>query len=71
MDIASLVGIISGVVMILSAILIGGGAGIFINVPGLMIVIGGTTAAALLTFPLHDVVSAFRAAYHVFRETET
>jgi chemotaxis protein MotA len=68
MDIASLIGIISGIVMILSAVLIGGGAGIFINIPGLMIVVGGTSAAALLTFPFPDVVSAFRAAYHVFLE---
>lgn len=68
MDFASLIGVISGLVLIISSILLGGRAGVFINIPGLMIVIGGTTAAALLTFPFRDIVSAFKAAYHVFRE---
>lgn len=71
MDIASIIGIISGLALIISAILLGGDAGVFFNVPGLMIVVGGTVAAILFTFPLKDVVSAFRSAFSVFATPKT
>jgi chemotaxis protein MotA len=66
MDIASLIGIISGVSLIVTAIFIGGDIHNFVNVPGIMIVAGGTVATTLLTFQFRDVVAAFRAAYFVF-----
>ena len=44
MDFASLTGILSGIGLIISAIIIGGDVHNFINVPGLMIVFGGTVA---------------------------
>lgn len=66
MDIASLIGIISGISLIVSAIFIGGDIHNFINIPGLMIVVGGTVATTLLTFQFRDVVAAFKAAYFVF-----
>lgn len=68
MDLASLFGVIAGIVLIVSAIMLGGNAGVFINIPGVMIVFGGTIAAILLTFPFRDVISAFKAAYYVFSE---
>lgn len=71
MDFASLIGIISGLALIFSAILIGGDADVFINVPGLMIVAGGTIAATLLTVQFKDVLNAFRAAYIVFTRDKT
>ncbi|WP_198265187.1 MotA/TolQ/ExbB proton channel family protein [sulfur-oxidizing endosymbiont of Gigantopelta aegis] len=66
MDFASLIGIISGFALIVSAILLGGNASTFINVPGMMIVFGGTIAATLLTFPLKDIITAFKSAAFVF-----
>lgn len=66
MDFASLVGIISGFSLILSAILLGGDFKTFINVPGMMIVFGGTISATLLTFPLKDILTAFKSAFIVF-----
>jgi chemotaxis protein MotA len=66
MDLASLIGIISGVGLIVSAIIVGGDVHNFLNVPGLMIVVGGTMAATLLTFQFSDVLTAFRSAYFVF-----
>ena len=70
MDIASLAGIISGLVLIVSAIFIGGDIQTFLNIPGLMIVIGGTLAASLITFQLDDVKSAFKAAIFVFTSSK-
>jgi len=66
LDIASLTGIVCGLGLILSAILMGGDFSLFVNIPGIMIVVGGTLSATLLTFPLNDVLSAFKAAVFVF-----
>jgi chemotaxis protein MotA len=66
MDLASLIGIISGLGLIVSAIMLGGDVHNFFNVPGIMIVLGGTVAATLLTFQFRDVLNAFKSAYFVF-----
>lgn len=71
MDVASFLGTISGVALIIGAIIIGGDVHNFINIPGIMIVFGGTVATTLLTFQFKDVVSAFKAAYFVFTQDKT
>ncbi|MBT3368819.1 MAG: motility protein A [Nitrospina sp.] len=68
MDLASLVGIISGVSLIFGAIIFGGDIHNFVNVPGMMIVVGGTVATTLLTFKFKQVAAAFRAAFFVFAQ---
>ncbi|MBW2107796.1 MAG: MotA/TolQ/ExbB proton channel family protein [Deltaproteobacteria bacterium] len=68
MDIASIIGVFSGVSLIITAILIGGSVHNFFNIPGFMVVFGGTIAATFFTFQLSDVWAAFKAAYFVFRE---
>lgn len=68
MDGASFVGVLSGIALIIGAIFLGGEIHNFWNLPGFMIVFGGTAAATLITFQLKDVTSAFRAALFVFRE---
>jgi len=66
MDIGSFIGIISGISLILGAIFLGGDIHNFINIPGIMIVLGGTIATTLLTFQFRDVFASFKAAYFVF-----
>lgn len=66
MDLASFIGIISGIGLIVSAIIYGGDVHNFLNVPGVMIVLGGTLAATLLTFQFKDVINAWKSAYFVF-----
>ena len=68
MDFASFIGVISGISLIVTAIYIGSGFEIFVNGPGIMIVLGGTVAATLITFQMKDVFSAFKAALFVFSE---
>ncbi len=68
MDFASFIGIISGLFLLVSAIGMGGGMDSFVNVPGLMIVVGGTIAATLTTFQMKDVFASYRAAVFVFSE---
>ena len=66
MDAASLVGIILGISLIVGAIFMDGQLDNFFNGPGLMIVLGGTIAATLITFQLKDVIAGFKAAFFVF-----
>jgi len=59
MDIATLVGVVSGSLLVLAAILSGPGPETFIHVPSLMITVGGTVAATLINFPLKKVIGVF------------
>ena len=60
MDIATLIGLVAGSAVILAAIVIGGSPGTFVNVPSLLIVVGGTIAATLIKFPMSDVFASFK-----------
>ena len=62
MDLGTLIGIIVGNSLILSAMLMGGTIDMFVDVAGLMIVFGGAVSACLMAFPMKDVISAFKAA---------
>ena len=68
MDFASIAGILSGISLIVAAIFLRGNLTNFLNIPGLMIVLVGTIASTLLTFPLRDVIQAFQAAFFVLYE---
>jgi chemotaxis protein MotA len=58
-DIASLVGFLLGVGIIIAAIATGGDVMLFVNVPSLLIVIGGTLGVSLMRIPLADFTYAF------------
>jgi chemotaxis protein MotA len=66
MDLATLIGIIGALGAIITSILMGGEMSIFINAPGLMIVVGGTAAVTLMKFPLKLTLSAFGIALKAF-----
>ena len=59
MDIATLLGLIIGVIVVALAILTESSLDIFLNLPGFLIVVGGTFAATLMKFPLSGVFIAF------------
>jgi chemotaxis protein MotA len=66
MDITTFFGIIAGVMLILGAIFLGGSLETFINVPGFMIVMGGTLAAISVNYPLREIIQSHYAAYKIF-----
>ncbi len=66
MDLATIIGLAGGTFLILSAIFLGGSAGIFINIPGLLIVMGGSFAAACIKFTLADVLNSIKVAMKAF-----
>ncbi len=66
MDIASLIGIISGIGLIGFTIISQSGWQFFLSLNSFFIVMGGTLAAILINYPLRDVLSVFKIASKVF-----
>ncbi len=61
MDLATLAGLVAGIAVILAAVLDGAAdLDTYLNLSGLMIVLGGTFAAVLVKFPLRASLSAWR-----------
>ncbi|WP_306027908.1 motility protein A [Stappia sp. MMSF_3263] len=59
MDLGSIIGICAAFAVVFVAILLGGSLTQFIDVPSILIVIGGGFAATLVRFPLAGIGSAF------------
>ena len=60
MDIATIIGLLLGTSLVIGSIMIGGGGlGPFLNVPSLMITVGGSFSALLINFPLKTVLGVF------------
>ncbi len=68
MDIASVIGLIGGVLLIIVSIAIAPGASFqaFIDYPSLVMVIGGAIASVLVAMPLKNVLKLFGVAKKVF-----
>jgi len=66
MDITTIIGLVAGVGLVLSAILMGGNPAIFWNVPSVLITVGGMISATLLNFPLRDVITVLGSVRNAF-----
>jgi chemotaxis protein MotA len=66
MDLATLGGILVGFGLVIGAILMGAQPGGFIDIPSMMIVFGGSSAALLVTFPVEEVFQAIKAGFKAF-----
>ena len=56
MDIATLIGIVVSFGLMIWAILMGGPLSIFVDIPSVAIVVGGSFGVALINFPLADIL---------------
>ena len=67
MDIASVVGLLVAVGLIIGSILLGSAPPMaFVNVPSALVVIGGATAAAMIAFPLKNILGVPMVVKKVF-----
>jgi len=66
MDIATIIGILSGIGLVIGSILMNSGLDIFIDIPSLMIVIGGTIAATLINYPIKEFLKVMGLFVKVF-----
>lgn len=66
MDLATVIGLLGGTGLIFSAVLFGGSPAIFVNVPGILIVMGGTLAVSFIKFSMKDVINSFAVGMKAF-----
>ena len=66
MDIATVIGLVSGFSVLMAAILLGGSAALFLNIPSILVVVGGTIATAFIRFSMADVINSIKVALNAF-----
>jgi chemotaxis protein MotA len=66
MDIATLVGIITAFCLVFAAISMGGSISLFVNIPSVMIVVGGTLGATMINYPLPDIFKVSKVVKNAF-----
>jgi chemotaxis protein MotA len=66
MDIATIIGIVSGIALLLGAIMMGSGLGTFIDIPSVLVTIGGSVAAMFIAYPLDRVIGSIQIATKAF-----
>lgn len=66
MDIATVIGLLLGVGLVGASIAMGGSVSPFIDIPSLMITVGGSISSLLINFPLVSVLGVFGVVKKVF-----
>ena len=66
MDLASIIGLTLGVILIFSAIAMGGSVNIFLDIPSVLITMGGTFAGILINYSLSDVFGLIKVVKNAF-----
>jgi len=64
-DLGTVIGAVVGLGLILSAILIGSPLAAFVNLPGMLVVFGGTVASVMIGERLSNVIGAFKVGMNV------
>lgn len=64
------IGIVAGLGLFLTAIFMGGGLRVFFNLEAVMIVLGGTVAATLISYPFERVKKFFILLVQLFKEED-
>jgi chemotaxis protein MotA len=70
MDITTVLGIGVGIGLILTALQLSGGLTLYIDIPSLLVVVGGTTAATLISFPLQQVLTILQVLPKLIKAKE-
>ncbi len=65
MDLATLIGIVGAFGIVMTAIFLGGSFSQFVDVPSMLIVVGGGLAATLIRFQVSDIAAAFVTGFKV------
>ncbi len=68
MDISTIIGLVLAGLLVIGTIILGGEIGPFIDVPSLLIVVGGTIAAALTAESLQNCIGAIKVAINAFKD---
>jgi chemotaxis protein MotA len=66
MDIATLLGILGAISVIIGAIFLGGDVIVFVNIPSIVVVLGGTIAVTLMRVSLKQFLGSFKVGLKAF-----
>lgn len=66
MDLATLLGLVGAIGIVLAAMFFGGSALVFVNVPSMLIVLGGTFTVVMVKFSMSQFFGAFKVAVRAF-----
>lgn len=66
MDLATLIGMVGAIGIVLAAMLTGGSALVFVNIPSILIVLGGTFMVVMIKFSMAQFFGAFKVAARAF-----
>ncbi len=66
MDIATILGLLGGFAVIIGTILVSGDLAMFINLPSVIVVLGGTTTSVMMQFTLGQFIGSFKVAMGAF-----
>ena len=66
MDLATLLGLVGAMGVVMAAIITGGSPIIFMNIPSILIVLGGTALVVMMKFTLGQFFGAFKVAARAF-----
>lgn len=66
MDLATLIGMLGAIGVVLAAMLTGGSGLVFVNVPSMLIVLGGTFLVVMVKFSMAQFFGAFKVAARAF-----
>lgn len=66
MDLATLLGMVGAIGIVLAAMLFGGSVLVFVNVPSILIVLGGTFMVVMIKFSMQQFFGAFKVAVRAF-----
>ena len=66
MDLATLIGLLCAIGIIVASIFLGGSASTFVNIPSLLVVVGGTIGAVLMQFSMGQFFGAMKVGLKAF-----
>ncbi len=66
MDLATLIGLVGSFGLIIGAIAVGGGLGGFIDIPSVIVVVGGVFAVTFVMFPMKTVLGSIKVGMKTF-----
>ncbi|MDH3336153.1 MAG: MotA/TolQ/ExbB proton channel family protein [Rhodospirillaceae bacterium] len=69
LDLATVIGLVAGFGLIISAIFVGGSPASFVNIPSILIVIGGTFSVTTMCFSLSEMMRAMKVVMKTISHT--
>jgi chemotaxis protein MotA len=66
LDIATIIGVVSSFVLVIGAIMMGSPLTLFIDIPSVLITVGGTIGATLINYPLKELLGVIKVSSQAF-----